>query len=120
MPVPKGRTTTSIKIIADELGLETGLVRDVLRESAPPGATKEVQDRIFQAARRLGYDFRKLKIGKRMHYRKETLDEVIEKLAQNPGWGRAEIVKYLQECRGLVDRVHERVFRDEYGKSPGR
>lgn len=106
----------TIQQVAQETGLEPSLVVNVLKETAPPGVSKAVQDRIFQTARRLGYDFRKLKIGKRMQYRKEALEEVLRKIAENPGWGRAEIVKYLKETLSLVERVHRRVFREEYGR----
>jgi hypothetical protein len=51
-----------------------------------------------------------------MQYRKETLDEILEKLGENPSWTRGDIVKYLKESRGLVDRVHKRVFREEFGE----
>ena len=105
----------TIRQIAEEVGLDVGLVLSVLKETAGSGVSKAVQDRVFQAARRLGYDFRKLKIGKRMQYRKETFDEVLQKIGENSGWGRAEIVKYLKESLALVERVHNRVFKEEYG-----
>ena len=91
------------------------LVRNVLKE-LPGSVTREVQDKIYKTARKLGYDFRKLKIGKRMQYRKEMLDEVLEKIGEHPNWSRAEILKYLKESRALVDRVHKRVFREEFGE----
>ena len=112
---PKKRDIT-IRQIAQEVGLDPDLVLDVLKEIPGVQVTREVADRIFKAARRLGYDFRKLKIGKRMQHSKETLDEMLEKIGENSGWGRAEIVKYLKESRALVDRVHKRVFKDEFGK----
>jgi hypothetical protein len=43
------------------------------------------------------------------------LDEVLEKLGEHPSWTRSEILKYLKESRALVDRVHKRVFREEFG-----
>lgn len=106
----------TIQQIAQEAGQDPALVLNILKETAPPDVSKAVQDRIFQTARRLGYDFRKLKIGKRMQYRKEALEEVLRKIAENPGWGRPEVVKYLKETLALVDRVHNRVFREEYGR----
>lgn len=113
--MPSKKRDITIRHIAQELGLESALVLDVLKEVPGARATREVADRIFKTARKLGYDFRKLRIGKRMQHRKETFDEVQEKIAENPGWGRAEIVRYLKESRALVDRVHKRVFRDEFG-----
>src|ERR1043165_5570531 len=101
----------SLKQLSQELGLGLELVRNVLKE-LPGTVTREVQDKIYKTARKLGYDFRKLKIGKRMQYRKEMLDEVLEKIGEHPNWSRAEILKYLKESRALVDRVHKRVFRE--------
>ena len=105
----------SLKQLSHELGMSLELVRNVLKE-LPGTVTREVQDKIYKTARKMGYDFRKLKIGKRMQYRKEMLDEVLEKLGEHPNWSRAEILKYLKESRALVDRVHKRVFREEFGE----
>jgi len=105
----------SLKQLSQELGMSLELVRNVLKE-LPGSVTREVQDKIYKTARKMGYDFRKLKIGKRMQYRKEMLDEVLEKLHDHPSWTRSEILKYLKESRGLVDRVHKRVFREEFGE----
>jgi DNA-binding LacI/PurR family transcriptional regulator len=105
----------TIREIAETADLEVGLVLSVLKETAGASVSKAIQDRIFQTARRLGYDLRKLKIGKRMQYRKETFDEVLDRIGDNPAWGRAEIVKYLKESLALVERVHKRAFPEEYG-----
>ena len=111
---PKNKEVT-LKQLAQELGMSLDLVRNVLKE-LPNTVTREVQDKIYKTARKMGYDFRKLKIGKRMQYRKEMLDEVLEKIGEHPAWSRAEILKYLKESRALVDRVHKRVFREEFGE----
>ena len=105
----------SLKQLSQELGMSLELVRNVLKE-LPGTVTREVQDKIYKTARKMGYDFRKLKIGKRMQYRKEMLDEVLEKIGEHPNWSRGEILKYLKESRALVDRVHKRVFREEFGE----
>ena len=112
--MPPKKKEVTLRQLAQELGLSLEMVRNVLKE-LPGSVSREVQDRIYKTARRLGYDFRKLKIGKRMQYRKETLDEVLEKVSENSAWGRSEILKYLKESRALVERVHRRVFREEYG-----
>ncbi|HXG63283.1 MAG TPA: hypothetical protein VNO22_18070 [Planctomycetota bacterium] len=114
MATDKKRSVT-LRQVAQELGLSEDLVRDVLREAPGISVPKADQDRIFKTARRMGYDFRKLKIGKRMQYRKETFEEVLERIQAHPRWGREEIVAYLRECLDLVDRVHRRVFREEFG-----
>ena len=113
--MPPKKKDVSLKQLAHEVGLSVELVRNVLKE-LPGSITREVQDKIYKTARKMGYDFRKLKIGKRMQYRKEMLDEVLEKIGEHPNWSRAEILKYLKESRALVDRVHKRVFREEFGE----
>jgi hypothetical protein len=110
---PKKKMVT-LRQLAQELGMSLELIRNVLKE-LPGTVSRETQDRIYKTARKMGYDFRKLKIGKRMQYRKEMLDEVLEKLGEHSNWGRNEILKYLKESRALVDRVHKRVFREEFG-----
>jgi predicted DNA-binding protein YlxM (UPF0122 family) len=114
--VPPKKKEATLRQIASalDLGLET--VRNVLKEIPSVTVSREVQDKIYKTARKLGYDFRKLKIGKRMQYRKEMLDEVLEKIGENTRWTRTEILNYLQESRALVDRVHKRVFREEFGE----
>ena len=113
--MPPKKKEVSLRQLAQELGLGVELVRTVLKE-LPNAVPREVQDKIYKTARKLGYDFRKLKIGKRMQYRKEMLDEVLEKIGEHPSWSRSEILKYLKESRALVDRVHKRVFREEFGE----
>jgi len=104
----------TLRQLALELGMSLEIIRNVLKE-LPGTVSRETQDRIYKTARKMGYDFRKLKIGKRMQYRKEMLDEVLEKIGEHPNWRRSEILKYLKESRALVDRVHKRVFREEFG-----
>ena len=113
--MPPKKKDITLRQLAQELGLGVELVRNVLKE-LPGSVTRDVQDKIYKTARKLGYDFRKLKIGKRMQHRKEMLDEVLEKIGEHPHWSRAEILKYLKESRALVDRVHKRVFREVFGE----
>ena len=115
--MPPKKKDVTLRQLAQELGLGVELVRNVLKE-LPGSVPREIQDKIYKTARKLGYDFRKLKIGKRMQYRKEMLDEVLEKIGEHAAWTRAEILKYLKESRALVDRVHKRVFREEFGEEP--
>src|SRR5262249_13159891 len=101
--------------LATELKMSIDTLRDIFKEKPGVDPGREVLDRIYRTARKLGYNFRKLKIGKRMQYRKELLDEVLEKVSSQASSGREEILKYLQQSRALVDRVHKRVFGDEFG-----
>jgi cobalamin biosynthesis Co2+ chelatase CbiK len=95
------------------MGVE--IIRAVFKELPGVVLDRTELDKIYKTSRKLGYDFRKLKIGKRMQYRKEMLDEVLEKIGEHAEWTRSDILKFLRECRALVDRVHKRVFREEFG-----
>ena len=85
---PKKRDVT-LKQVADEVGMKVDQVRDILREAA--AVSKATGDRVFSAARKLGYDLRKLKIGKRMQTRKETLEEVLGRISGHAAWTRPAI-----------------------------
>jgi len=105
----------TLRKIAEQCGLELEMVREILRESAAARVSREVRDKVFSTARKLGYNFAKLKVGKRMDLRKATVQEILSKLEANPKWGRAEIVAYLNELAGMVTRVHRRAFPEEFG-----
>ncbi len=105
----------SIKKIADELGMDTRLVSDVLKEVPGVAVAKGTADKIFNAARRLGYDLKKLKVGKRMQMRKETLEEMLEKLDEHRDWARADMIRYLKDALKMLERVHQRVYPEEFG-----
>ncbi len=113
--MPPKKKPVSLRQIANELGMGVDTVRAVFKELPGILLERSELDKIYKTARKLGYDFRKLKIGKRMQYRKEMLDEVLEKIGEHSDWTRADILKFLKECRALVDRVHKRVFREEFG-----
>ena len=77
---------SSIRKIAEQVGMKISLVRDVLKEVPGTKVTREAVDRIFHAARTLKYDLKKLKIGKQMAMRKSTLLKVLEQIEENPDW----------------------------------
>lgn len=106
----------TLKQIAEECGIDLDVVRNVLKEASSTfKVARDLQDQIFKTARKLGYDFKKLKLGKRMQVRKETVEEILGRISENPEWGRSEIVRYLKSLSGMVDRVQKRAFREEYG-----
>ena len=113
--MPSKKKSIRIEDIAEATGLELELVKRVLKEDPGLAVSRETQDKIFKTGRNLGYDFRKLKIGKRMQYRKELLDEILDDVGAHASWTRADIIKRLKEWRGLVDRLHNRAFREEFG-----
>ena len=106
----------TIKAIAAELKLDPTLVRNVLKEVPGTVVTRPVADKIFATARKLKYDLRKLKVGKRMQVRRETIEEVINRISENPDWTRSQIIKYLKDALVMVERVHKRVFKEEFGE----
>jgi DNA-binding LacI/PurR family transcriptional regulator len=110
---PRGPVT--VRDVAEKVRQPAELVRDVLNEAAGVRAPRRVQDRIFEAARTLGYDLRKLKIGKRMQHRKDTLTEVLLTCRAHPEWGQKEIVAYLERSLQMLDRVRRKVFEQEFG-----
>ena len=105
-----------LKEIAKVCGIGVDVVRNVLKESGAVRVSREIRDKIFQTARKLGYDFPKLKLGKQLDVRKSTAKEVLTKIESNKGWGRREIVDYLRTVTGMVDRVQKRAFPEEFGE----
>ena len=104
----------TLKEVAAKIKLPLGLVRDILTEKHGINATREQMDLAFKTARNLGYDFKKLKIGKRMNLRKEILSDIINHLEANPKWKRKEIIAYLTKSCEMVDRVHKKTFIEEF------
>ena len=109
--------SATLRDIAQALKLEVEQVRRILSES--PGGSKvsrDLLDRVFGTARKLGYDFKKLKIGKQMGLRKAIFEEILQQIEAHPSWGRSDIVKYLQQSSEMIERVHKRSFKDEFGE----
>ncbi len=77
---------TSLKEIADLTGVDFQVVRNILNEMPGLRVAKDIADRVFKTARSLGYDLKELKLGKRMHLRKETLGEIISAIEGHPTW----------------------------------
>ncbi len=103
--------------IAETLGMRLEDIRNILNEVPGCHYDKEVLDKVFQMARKMGYDFRKLKIGKRMEVRKDAIEDIIKYIEANETWGRQEILEYLRNSIGLVKRVQSKAFHDEF---PGK
>lgn len=105
----------TLKAVADALKLDSSFVRDVLSERPGIDVSKEQQDHIFQTARKMGYDLKKLKLGKRLNLRKDIIHELIARIEANPKWKRKEIMAYLSRASEMVERVRKRTFEDEFG-----
>ena len=106
----------TLKEVAELVNLPLELVRDILTEKHGINATKEQMDLTFKTARKLGYDFKKLKICKRMNLRKEILNDIIKQIESNPKWKRKEILTYLSKSCEMVDRVHKKTFVEEFSR----
>ena len=104
----------TIKNVADQAVVPIDIVRDILNEGAGPKIPMSVQDQVFGVARQLGYDFRKLKIGKRMRSRRDTLVEVLGQCRAHAEWTIADAITYLEKNLEMLDRVRKKVFPNEF------
>lgn len=104
----------TLKEVADKVKLPVELVRDILTEKYGVTASREQMDLAFKTARNLGYDFKKLKIGKRMNLRKDVLTDILNQIEANPKWKRKEILEYLKKSCEMVERVHKKTFAEEF------
>jgi DNA-binding LacI/PurR family transcriptional regulator len=102
------------KDIAKHLGMDLQSVRRILNETPGYHYDKATMDKVFGAARQLGYDLRKLKIGKRMEVRKGVIEDMIRHIEKHESWGREEILDHLRTSIGLVKRVQKKAFPQEY------
>lgn len=102
--------------LASSLKMDVNDVRDILTEKPGINFDKNTLDNVFGTARKMGYDFKKLKVGKRMNQREETLLSLLEQVEGNPSWNRNEIIEYLQKSTSMIKRVHKRAFDEEFGK----
>ncbi|MHC4598122.1 MAG: hypothetical protein ACYS47_03870 [Planctomycetota bacterium] len=102
------------KDIAKHVGMDLKSVRRILNETPGYNYDKATMDKVFGAARQLGYDLRKLKIGKRMEVRKGVIEDLIRQIEKHEKWGRDEIIDHLRTSIGLVKRVQKKAFPQEY------
>jgi len=102
------------KEVAAYLGIDLKTVQNVLNETPGYCCDKETQDKVFKAARKLGYDLKKLKIGKRMEIRKKAIEDMIALVEKHPGWDRNDILEGLRQSIGLVKRVQKKTFPEEF------
>lgn len=105
----------TLRDVAKSVGMDAKVVREILKENSKVRITKAEQDRVFSTARKLGYDLKKLKIGKRMHLRKQTIEEILHHIEAHPQWSREEILRYMRTSISMVERVHKQAFSDEFG-----
>lgn len=102
--------------LAQTLKMDINLVRDILTEKHSIKVDKNTLDLVFGTARKMGYDFKKLKLGKRMSLREEVIDGLIKQIEANPKWKRKEILEYLKKSCEMIARVHNRAFKEEFSK----
>ncbi|MFH1229899.1 MAG: hypothetical protein V1709_00225 [Planctomycetota bacterium] len=104
----------TLKEIVQQVKMPEELVRDILTEKHGIKVTREQMDLIFTTARKMGYDFKKLKIGKRLNLRKDILTDIIKQIESNPKWKRQQIIDYLKKSCEMVERVHKKTFVEEF------
>ena len=102
----------SVEQIAKKLKMNVEAVRGILFESSQ--VDRKTKDRVFNTARKMGYDTTRLNISKKMVVRKKTMEEIIAYVEANPKWGRNEILSFLKKNIGLVARVHKKVVPEAY------
>ena len=100
--------------VVKQVKMPEELVRDILTEKHGIQVTKEQMDLVFTTARKMGYDFKKLKIGKRLNIRKEIISDIIKQIESHPKWKREDIIDYLQKSCDMVERVHKKTFIEEF------
>lgn len=101
--------------LAHALKMDINYVRDILTEKPGLKVDKSTMDLVFRTARKMGYDFKKLKLGKRMNLREEVIRGIISEIEANPKWKRQEIIEYLKKSCEMIARVHKRTFQEEFG-----
>jgi len=104
----------SLEEVAQEVGMDVDAVRVILAEVPGHNYDKATLDRVFGAARKLGYDLKKLKIGKRMEVRKAAIEDIIKQVETHADWTRDDILEYMRHSIGLVRRVQKKAFPAEF------
>ena len=104
------KTEINLGKIARACRTPADLVRRILREDPKLTADRTTKDRVFKTARRLGYDFHKLRMSKRLDLRLETIAEILRRIEENSSWNRAEILAHLKSAADLADRVQSRMY----------
>lgn len=102
--------------VAQAVRLDINFVRDILTEKPGTSVDKTTLDLVFRAARKMGYDFKKLKLGKRMNLRKDVILDLLKQIKTHPKWKRKEILAYMKKASEMIDRVDKRAFKEEFGK----
>ena len=105
---------STLNDVPREAGVDEETARSILSEEPGTTHSKETMDSVFKTARRIGYDLKKLKIGKRMDQRGKIYEEVMKNVLSNPDWDRADIIRFLEAGLGLVQRVKHKSFPDEF------
>lgn len=107
-------STITLNELSQILKMDVILVRDILTEKPGLKVDKETMDVVFRTARKMSYDFKKLKLGKRMNLRKEVITDLLNVIEDHPKWRRKEIIGYLKSSQDMVERVHKRTFVEEF------
>lgn len=110
----EAKQAVSLTDVASATGVDAEVVREILSEVPGKNHPKDLQDKVFGAARRLGYDLKKLKIGKRMDQRGSVYEEVLKAVQDHPDWSREDIIQFLERGLDVVKRVQRKSFPEEF------
>jgi len=100
----------TIKDIAKRVKMDEDIVRRILLEDPMLHVERKERDKVFDAARKLGYDLTMLRAGKRIKDRGEMCKLVLKQIEANPEWGREEILAHLRYVVDLTQRHHKRAM----------
>ena len=101
-----------ISKLSEQLGMDEKRVRGILLELPEISATTQEQHEVFEAARREGLDQGKLRIARRIHARREAIEEILGYVESYPTWKRADVVSYMRYSASLMRRVEKKILPD--------
>jgi hypothetical protein len=99
-----------VAAISKQLQLEENRIRGILLESPDIVATNEEKQCVFNAAQEKGLDSNKLRIGCRIHTRKQAIEDVLRNIETHPTWKKDDILSYIRYSATLLKRVEKKVL----------
>jgi hypothetical protein len=98
--------------LSKQLGMDEKRVRGILLELPEIIATSEEQQAVFNAAQEAGMDINKMRIGRRIHTRKEAIEEVVRYIEAHPSWKKQDLISYMRYSISLMRRVEKKILPD--------
>ncbi len=98
--------------LSKQLGMDEKRVCAILLELPEISASAQEQHEVLEAAGKKGLDLGKLRIARRIHTRKEAIEEILGYVESHPTWRRAEIISYMRYSMSLMRRVEKKILPD--------